>query len=98
MSNYSGEAAAYSAKVSALRASVSEVTSSLSAQAAKLGDIPESTLKSNVNSSINAIKTQLESIVSAAQANASAVSAKARELDEENRKKELVIQQVLILK
>ena len=86
MSNYSGEAASYSAKVSSFQATVSQVTSSLSAQAAKLGDVPESSLKSNVISSINAIKTQLESIVSSAQANASKLATKAAELDAENNK------------
>jgi hypothetical protein len=86
MSNYVGEAAAYSAKVSKLKGIVSQVTSSLSAQAAKLGDVPESTLKSNVNSSINAIKSKLESIVSSAQANASKLATKAAELDAENNK------------
>ena len=87
MSNYVGEAAAYSAKVSAFQASVSQITSSLSAQEAKLSDIPESSLKSNVSSSIKAIKLELENIVSEAQANASKLYSKARELDEANRKK-----------
>lgn len=86
MSNYVGEASTYSGKVSSFQATVSQVNSNLTSAANKLNGTADSTLKSNVISSINSIKSQLESIVGEAQANASKLITKARELDAENNK------------
>ena len=86
MSNYVGEASTYSGKVSSFQATVSQVNSNLTSAANKLNGTADSALKSNVISSINSIKSQLESIVGEAQANASKLMTKARELDAENNK------------
>ena len=87
MSNYTAEAATYSGKVASLQAAIAQVKGNLDSAKSKLSGMEDSVLKSNVVSGIESIKSKLDSIISEAQSNASKVSVKARELDEENRRK-----------
>ena len=86
MSNYTAEAATYSGKVASFQAIVAQINSNLDSAKNKLSGTADSALKSNVCDSIANIKSQLESIVSEASANASKLAAEARRLDEENNK------------